>query len=61
MMHNVIYIFIVIIFGCTEIKEYKSNKSKYDMYIIFNDSKIIEYLYLNNNIVASEIPHNNKK
>lgn len=53
-----------IIFGCAKMKEmlneYESNKSKYDMHVVFDDSKIIEYLDLNNNVVASEIPHSRK-
>ena len=49
-----------VIMGCAELSciiEKAKDRKKYNLHIVFDDTKTIEYLDLDNNVVASEKPH----
>ena len=49
-----------IITGCAELNDIvnkKNNKGKYNLHIVFDDTKTIEYLDLDNNVIISEKSH----
>jgi len=49
-----------VIMGCANISEILENgetRKKYNVHIVFDDTKTIEYLDLDNNVVGMEMPH----
>jgi hypothetical protein len=43
--------------GFKEILDKAENRKKYNLHVVFDDSKTIEYLDLDNNVVALEKSH----
>lgn len=43
--------------GLNEIIEKSDNRKKYNLHVVFDDTKTIEYLDLDNNVIISEKPH----
>ena len=43
--------------GLTQILDKVEDTKKYNVHIVFDDTKTIEYLDLDNNVVAIEKPH----
>jgi hypothetical protein len=53
-----------IIIGCAELNailEKSDDRKKYNVHIIFDDTRTIEYLDLDNNVIELEKPHKIKK